>query len=80
MTTTTTENLATARAAHSAVTAALEAMKGLTSKQPFDYELIHSLQARRDDLHWRIEEMLADDGDKAAQERLNRACYAGMPW
>ena len=80
MTTIIAENLATARVAHDAITSALEAMEALTSKQPFDYQLIHSLQARRDGLHWRIEEMLADSGDKAAQERLNRACYAGMPW
>ena len=80
MTTAMTYDLASARAAHSAITSALEAMEARTVKREFDYELIHSLQARRDDLHWRIEEMLADDGDKGAQMRLERACYAGIPW
>lgn len=72
--------LSTARAAHTACEHALEAMEALTVKREFDYQLIHSLQARRDDLHWRIEELLADAGDKAAQMRLERASYAQLPW
>ena len=80
MTNAMTYDLTSARRAHDAVTSALEAMEALTVKRECDYELIHSLQAQRDDLHWRIEEMLADGGDKGAQMRLERACYAGIPW
>ena len=63
MNTTTTENLATARAAHAALETALDAMAALTDKGHFDYALIHDMTARRDALRWRMEEMSADDGD-----------------
>ena len=73
MDTTTAEILSTARAAHAALETALDAMNELAGKDHFDYTLIHDMTARRDGLHWRIEKLLADDGDEAALARINRA-------
>lgn len=69
MDTTTARILATSRAAHAALETALDAMTALTDKRHYDYALIHDMTARRDDLRWRIERLLADYGDKASRHR-----------
>ena len=76
MTVETMTRLAAVRAAHDALEAAIIAMGALQGSDR-DSGLEHDMTTAYDNLHWSIEEMLADAGDKAAMRRLQNAAEQG---